>query len=124
MLGAALTFAVSSWRSASGPAETMVFSVPPPPGTRLNQVVISPDGRSLVFAAESASGETDLWIRRLDSRDARKIEGTEGALEPFWSPDSRFVGFFTEAQLWKVDAAAGTSRGGGDDGRHARRCLA
>ena len=108
LLGAALTFAVMSWRPASAPGAPMEFSVPPPPGTRLNQVVVSPDGSSLVFAAESASGETHLWIRRLDSRDARKLEGTEGALEPFWSPDSRFVGFFTEAQLWKVDAATGT----------------
>jgi len=109
LIGAALTFAVSSWRPASAPVALapMVFSVPAPPGTRLNQVVISPDGRSLVFAAESASGETHLWIRRLDSRDARKLEGTDGALEPFWSPDSRLVGFFTEAQLWKVDAATG-----------------
>jgi serine/threonine protein kinase len=108
LLGAALTFAVMSWRPASAPVTSMVFSVPPPPGTRLNQVVISPDGRSLVFAAESASGATHLWIRRLDGRDARKLEGTEGAFEPFWSPDSRFVGFFTEAQLWKLDAATGT----------------
>ena len=85
----------------------MVFSVTAPPGTRLKQVVISPDGRSLAFAAESASGESHLWLRRLDSRDARMLEGTEGALEPFWSPDSRFIGFFTEAQLWKLEAASG-----------------
>ena len=103
----ALTAAVVSWRHAPAPRSRMVFSVPAPPGTRLKQVVISPDGRSLVFAAESASGETHLWLRRLDSRDARKLEGTEGAHEPFWSPDSRFVGFFTEAQLWKLEAATG-----------------
>jgi eukaryotic-like serine/threonine-protein kinase len=108
LLGAGLTLAVLSWRRAPLPGESMVFSVPAPPGTRLNQVVISPDGRSLVYAAESASGETHLWIRRLDRRDARQLEGTEGAFEPFWSPDSRFVGFFTETQLLKIDAATGT----------------
>jgi len=107
VLGAALTLAVTSWRPASTPAAPMVFSVPAPPGTRLNQVVISPDGRSLVFAAESASGSTHLWIRRLESREVRKLEGTGGAFEPFWSPDSRFVAFFTEAQLLKLEAATG-----------------
>ena len=104
---AALTFAVMSWRSASAPAASMVFSVPAPPSTRLNHVVISPDGRSLVFAAESASGESHLWLQQLDSRNARKLEGTEGAFEPFWSPDSRFVGFFSEAQPWKLEATTG-----------------
>ena len=104
---AALTAAIVSWRSAPAPRSPMVFSVSAPPGTRLNQAVISPDGRSLAYAAESASGESHLWIRPLDSRDARKLDGTEGAREPFWSPDSRFVGFFTESQLWKAEAATG-----------------
>jgi len=107
LAAAALTAAVVSWRSAPGPGRPMVFSVSAPPGTRLNQAVISPDGRSLAYAAESASGESHLWIRPLDSRDARKLDGTEGAREPFWSPDSRFVGFFTESQLWKAEAATG-----------------
>ncbi|HYN01226.1 MAG TPA: protein kinase [Vicinamibacteria bacterium] len=103
----ALFAAVVSWRKAPAPRDPMVFSLPAPPGTRLNQVVIAPDGRSLVFAAESASGESHLWLRSLDSRDARRLEGTEGAREPFWSPDARFIGFFTEAQLWKLEAATG-----------------
>jgi Tol biopolymer transport system component len=103
----ALTAAVVSWRNAPAPRSPMVFSVPAPPGTRLKQVVSSPDGRSLVFAAESASGESHLWLRSLDSRDARRLEGTAGAHEPFWSPDARFIGFFTEAQLWKIEAATG-----------------
>ena len=103
----ALTAAVVSWRNAPAPRSPMIFSLPAPPGTRLKQVAIAPDGRSLVFAAEAASGESHLWLRSLDSRDARKLEGTAGAHEPFWSPDSRFIGFFTEAQLWKLEAATG-----------------
>ena len=107
LAAAALTAAVVSWRNAPAPRSPMVFSVPAPPGTRLEQVAIAPDGRSLVFAAEAASGESHLWLRSLDSRDARRIEGTAGAREPFWSPDARFVGFFTEAHLWKLEAATG-----------------
>jgi eukaryotic-like serine/threonine-protein kinase len=105
-LGAALAFAAVSWRSTT-PTAQMVFSIPAPPGTRLNQVVISPDGRSLAFAAESPSGETHLWIRRLDTRDTRQMDGTTGAFEPFWSPDSRFVGFFTQDHILKLEAATG-----------------
>ena len=49
-----------------------------------------------------------IWVRSLDSVDARPLEGTDGAVSPFWSPDSRFVGFFrrTRGELRKVDAAA------------------
>jgi serine/threonine protein kinase len=87
LLGAGLTFAITRWRDAPRSAAPMAFSVPAPPGTRLNYVVISPDGRSLVFAAESASGESHLWLRSLAGRDTRRVERTEGAREPFWSPD-------------------------------------
>jgi dipeptidyl aminopeptidase/acylaminoacyl peptidase len=107
LAAAVLTFALVSRRETTAAAAPMVFAVPAPPDTRLKQAVISPDGRWLVCAAEDASGESHLWLRRLDSRDARKLEGTAGALEPFWSPDSRFVGFFTVAQLFKLEAATG-----------------
>jgi Tol biopolymer transport system component len=78
-----------------------------PPDTRLSQVAISPDGRWLAFAAESASGESHLWVRRLAGHETRMLAGTEGAREPFWSPDSRFLGFFGESRLSKVEVATG-----------------
>jgi Tol biopolymer transport system component len=88
----------------------MTFPVTAPPDTRLEQVAISPDGRFLAITAEAASGASQLWIRELASRDPRRLEGTDGAREPFWSPDSRFVGFFTEERLSKIEVATGVSQ--------------
>ena len=54
---------------------------------------LSPDGKSLVYAARGPQGRGMLWLRGLDRGPARAIEGTEGAFSPFWSPDGRFIGF-------------------------------
>jgi len=54
---------------------------------------MSPDGRHLAFTA-ATGGKLQLWVRALDSTEARAIAGTHGARLPFWSPDSRFIGFF------------------------------
>ena len=55
---------------------------------------ISPDGRKLAFTAIDESGKTTLWVRMLESLEARPLPGTEAASHPFWSPDSRSIAFF------------------------------
>ena len=65
---------------------------------------ISPDGRAIVFAA-SRNGITRLWLRYLDSLDARELPGTEDALLPFWSPDSRSIGFVAGRKLRTLSLA-------------------
>ena len=69
---------------------------------------ISPDGRRLVFVA-STDGPPRLWLRPLDGVTAQPLAGTEGAALPFWSPDSRTVGFysFAEGALKRVDTGGG-----------------
>jgi len=69
--------------------------------------VLSPDGRKLVFAARDAGGGTSLWIRPLESLSAQRLAGTEDAFFPFWSPDSRSVGFFVSGKLRKIDISGG-----------------
>jgi serine/threonine protein kinase len=77
----------------------------PPAGVTLadsssgGQVSISPDGRRLAFIAEAPDGTRSLWIRPIDSLDARLLPGTEGASTPFWSPDSGSIAFFAQGRL-------------------------
>jgi Tol biopolymer transport system component len=61
----------------------------------------------LAFAATDASGSSFLWIRALSSSEAQRIAQTEGALLPFWSPDSQFIGFWAGAKLKKVQRSGG-----------------
>jgi serine/threonine-protein kinase len=65
-------------------------------------LALSPDGRSLVFEAAER-----LWIRRLDSLDAREIPGTDSGVMPFWSPDGSAVGYLASRKLWRVALAGG-----------------
>jgi Tol biopolymer transport system component len=64
--------------------------------------VLSPDGSRIAFVRER-----QLWIRDLDELAPRRVEGTEGASTPFWSPDSELVGYGADERLWKVPAAGG-----------------
>lgn len=70
-------------------------------------IALSPDGRSVVFVAASEGQPSMLWLRRLSARDATPLAGTEEAQYPFWSPDGRSIGFFTQAQLKRIDVAGG-----------------
>ena len=80
---------------------------------------ISPDGRTIAFVAAGADGRSQLWVRPLDVLTARALTGTDGAVAPFWSPDSRSIGFFAQGQLKRTDASGGApqilaSVGGGN----------
>ena len=75
------------------------------PGRR---IALSPDGRMLAFvASEPANLRRHVWLRRLDSLTAQIVPGTEGATNPFWSPDSRFIAFVSQGQLRRVDVSGG-----------------
>ncbi len=88
----------------------------PPPETRLDIVTpatddpasfaLSPDGRQIVFVAKS-DGTARLWIRSLAKATAAPLAGTEGAARPFWSPDSRSIGFFVPGSLKRLDLDGG-----------------
>jgi serine/threonine protein kinase len=88
------------------------LAIPPPPNASFSSVferllAISPDGRQVAFTAVDRGGQRSLWIRPLGSLEARVLAGTDDADSPFWSPDSKLIGFFAHSKLKKVDPAGG-----------------
>ena len=119
-LGSMLIGTVVARRSAGDVTSTAVpvtFTIAPPENTSFGgpagggtgtatQVAVSPDGRNIAFVA-GAQSAYQIYLRPVASLAARAIPGTEGGTFPFWSPDSRFIGFFADGKLKKVPIAGG-----------------
>ena len=102
--------AIGVWAlRASSPVPEARLELNTPP-TKEPSLAISPDGLKIVFVARSAaqSHQSQLWLRRLDSTLARPLAGTERATSPFWSPDSRSIGFFAGTRLKRMDIDGGS----------------
>ena len=115
---AALAVAAALIAAMATPTLRYLRQTPPPvpPESRLEIVTpatsqpesfaLSPDGRQIVFAADS-DGASRLWLRPLASTSAQPLAGTEGATRPFWSPDGRSIGFFVPGSLKRLDLGGG-----------------
>ncbi|MBL8207762.1 MAG: PD40 domain-containing protein [Blastocatellia bacterium] len=109
---AALPFAVKYLRQSppAAPVSFIAAIAAPEKATAIAGPVLSPDGRQLVFVAV-VEGKSSLWLRPLGSLTAQQLPGTEGVNGiPFWSPDSRSIGFAAGGQLRKLDLAGGASQ--------------
>ena len=71
---------------------------------------ISPDGRQVAFVAEMPRGRPRLWVRSLGDSEAQPLRGTDDAIYPFWSPDSRSLGFFAQGKLKTIEIGGGPPR--------------
>jgi Tol biopolymer transport system component len=117
-LGFAVIAGVAVWNlkpappPASRPVTRTVINLPP--GQQLagmdvgTAVAMSYDGTLLAYVA-SRGGTQQLYLRAMDGLEARPIPGTEGAIEPFFSPDSQWLGFFAAGKLKKVSVSGGAT---------------
>ncbi len=106
---AAIIFAIGFVLRAPVPAHPLRVSILPPEEHTFDplSIALSPDGTRLAFVATLAGGAPQLWVRPLDSTAAQPLAGTDDAVFPFWSPDSRRLGFFAQGKLRIVDASGG-----------------
>jgi eukaryotic-like serine/threonine-protein kinase len=99
------------------PVSRLVVNLPP--GQQLASldygpaVALSPDGSRLAYVAREG-GTQQLYLRAMDSLEPKPIPGTEGAVNPFFSPDSQWVGFFADGKLKKVSVSGGAALTLGD----------
>jgi eukaryotic-like serine/threonine-protein kinase len=108
---AAATWALLRGHPAASPARALKLAVLPPAGTLSSGPIdLSPDGLQIAFTAAGPGGHTKLYVRSLDSLDAKALPGTDDADAPFFSPDGRSVGFFAAGKLKRVDLAGGPAR--------------
>jgi eukaryotic-like serine/threonine-protein kinase len=112
-LAAVVVLVLYMYVGRTPPAERRAvrFTVGPPENTRFgtlpNFLTISPDGSKLAFVAADASGKQQLWVRALDSATAQPLPGTDNPVQPFWSAESRFVGFDADGKLKKIAVSGG-----------------
>jgi Tol biopolymer transport system component len=114
-LVAAVIMAAVHFRGSSQPARAVRSLVTVEEGTYpiltgdfAGPMVVSPDGTAIAFTAAREQGAVLVWVRPLNSLHARSLAGTEGATFPFWSPDSRNLGFFAGGKLKTVAVEGGT----------------
>ena len=108
----ALILVLLYFQAGTESSQVVHFSVLPPEETDFDSnagpMALSPDGQLLAFVARTPEENRMLWVRPLDSGSAQLLPGTEDAFAPFWSPDSRSLGFFAAGKLKKIDASGGS----------------
>src|SRR5262249_12994651 len=101
------------YRSVSKETQVVKAVIPPPEkgsfrfvgGGNVGPMAISPDGRMVAFSGQGSDGITSLYVRALDSTTPRSL--AVGGAMPFWSPDSRSIGFYADGKLKRIEATGG-----------------
>ncbi|HKI85614.1 MAG TPA: protein kinase, partial [Thermoanaerobaculia bacterium] len=105
----AIAAGVAWWmRAPEEPRITRFNILPPAAVTTVGAPRISPDGRYIAFSGTGDDGTPRIWLRAMDDLEAHPLAGTDGAqYRPFWSPDSRYIGFIAAGKLKKVPVSGG-----------------
>ena len=110
-------FAYNYFAHLPKPASAIVTQLLPPDGDTFaltgnyaGPPQLSPDGRTLAFVGTDKAGVHRLWIRPLHESKPQLIANTDGVTEPFWSPDSRSVGYFAAGKMYRVEVTGGSPR--------------
>jgi serine/threonine-protein kinase len=105
-----LALAALAWwnRPASAQRTTIRFTIPLPPGQEIaSYPSITRDGRTIAYATQQGTGDAQLHLRDLASFESRIVPGASGARQPFFSPDGKWLAFFAQGQLQKIEVAGG-----------------
>ena len=116
LLAATIGLSYSVFRLSAREDRVVRAFIPPPEGTTFDlddflpgPVSVSPDGTRIAFVADHEDGAELLWVRHIDALTGQPLAGTDGASYPFWSPDSRMIGFFADGKLKKIAAEGGAA---------------
>jgi eukaryotic-like serine/threonine-protein kinase len=115
LLAAAATFAYLYYRNISQAQPVVRAAIVPPEKVAFHAVggpnpgpaAVSPDGRKIVYSAQTTDGQQYLYVRSLESSISTQIPGTLAGSMPFWAPDNQRVGFFADSKLKQVDVTGG-----------------
>ena len=112
----AVAFAAAMWSLSGREVQVIAATVAPSEGTDIHlnpaspgPAAVSPDGLSIAYSARDEDGEVLLYVRRIDAPQAQAFSDTQNAAYPFWSPDSRWIGYFnrSDGTMKKIDTRGG-----------------
>jgi len=108
LLGA-LAVSILHWRETPPAERVLRYAILPPPKGAIQTFALSPDGRYLAMSI-LMERKRQLWVRALDALQPQLLPGSDDAHYPFWSPDSRYIGFFAQGKLKKIAVTGGPAQ--------------
>ena len=109
-VGSVVIAAFAIWNRPQAVQKTAVrFTIPLPANQEITSYpAITRDGQTIAYVTQQGTDDAQLYLRELNSFEARAVAGSSGARQPFFSPDGKWVAFFAQGQLYKAEVTGGT----------------